>query len=89
MISLLTRDQREELLSELRLEGNRKFADRIRVLLLLDSGEISSDIARFLFLDESTIRNYKRKYKEGGIEKLVNDYYEGRSRMCQRKNKGN
>ena len=79
MVSFLTKEQREELLSELRLERNRKFADRIRVILLLDTGEISSDIARFLFLDESTVRNYERRYEEGGLEKLVNDYYMGRS----------
>ena len=75
----LKKEQREELLSELRLEKNRKFADRIRVILLLDIGESSSDIAKFLFLDESTIRNYERRYEEGGLEKLVNDYYIGRS----------
>ena len=69
----LKKEQREELLSELRLEKNRKFADRIRVILLLDIGESSSDIAKFLFLDESTIRNYERRYEEGGLEKLVND----------------
>ena len=79
MVSFLTKEQREELLSELRLERNRKFADRIRVILLLDTGERSSDIARFLFLDESTVRNYERRYEEGGLEKLVNDYYMGRS----------
>ena len=56
MGSFLTKEQREELLSELRLERNRKFADRIRVILLLDTGETSSDIARFLFLDESTVK---------------------------------
>ena len=79
MVSFLTKEQREELLSELRLERNRKFADRIRVILLLDTGETSSDIARFLFLDKSTVRNYEKRYKEGGLEKLVNDYYMGRS----------
>ena len=47
-----------------------KYADRIRVILLLDSGESSSDIARFLFLNESTVRNYEKRYKEGGLEKL-------------------
>ena len=79
MVSFLTKEQREELLLALRLERNRKFADRIRVILLLDTGERSSDIARFLFLDESTVRNYERRYEEGGLEKLVNDYYMGRS----------
>ena len=79
MEPFLTEEQREELLSELRLERNRKFADRIRVILLLDSGESAADISRFLFLNEGTVRNYEKRYKEGGLEKLVNDYYIGRS----------
>ena len=79
MVLFLTKEQREELLSELSLERNRKFADRIRVILLLDKGKPAIKIAEYLFLDESTVRNYERRYEEGGLEKLVNDYYMGRS----------
>ena len=79
MESFLKEEQKKELLSELHFERNRKFADRIRVILLLDSGETASDIARFLFLNEGTVRNYEKRYKEGGLEKLVNNYYIGRS----------
>ena len=79
MEPFLTEEQREELLSELRLERNRKFADRIRVILLLDKGKSATKIAEYLFLNEGTVRNYEKRYKEGGLEKLVNDYYIGRS----------
>ena len=79
MVFFLTKEQREELLSEFRLEKNRKYADRIRVILLLDKGKPAIKIAEYLFLDESTVRNYEKRYKEGGLEKLVNDYYMGRS----------
>ena len=79
MISFLTKEQREELLSELRLEKNRKYADRIRVILLLDKGKPAIKIAEYLFLDETRVRNYEKRYKEGGLERLVNDYYMGRS----------
>lgn len=75
----LSKSQRQELLSELRIERERKFADRIRVILLLDEGRAYQDIAAFLFLDEKTIRNWRQRYEEGGIEKLVNDHYMGRS----------
>ena len=75
MISFLTKEQRKELLSELRLEKSRKFADRIRVILLLNKGKPAIKIAEYLFLDETTVRNYEKRYKEGGLEKLVNDYY--------------
>ena len=54
MTLFLTREQREELLSELRLERNRKYADRIRVILLLDKGKSAAKIAEYLFLDETT-----------------------------------
>ena len=42
--------ERQELLSEFRCEKNRKNADRIRVILLLDTGESVTDIANFYFL---------------------------------------
>ena len=79
MKGFLTEEQRKELLSELCLEKNRKYADRIRVILLLDSGESATDIARFLFLNEGTVRNYGNRYKEGGLEGLFIDYHTGRS----------
>lgn len=74
----LKRDQRKELLEELKIERARKYADRIRVILLLDDGETYKDIAKFLFLDEGTIANYRKRYKNGGIEELINDYYTGK-----------
>ena len=79
----LTKSQRQELLSELRIERERKFADRIRVLLLLDEGQKYQDIAKFLFIDEKTIVNWKCRYEEGGIEKLVNDHYLGRVSLLE------
>ena len=81
MDEFLTRSQRQELLAELSRESNRRYADRIRVILLIDDGKNLTDIAEFLFLDEGTVRNWRRRYEEGGIEKLLNDYYMGRSSL--------
>lgn len=78
MNSFLTGKQKAELLTFLRLERNRRRADRIRVILLLDNGESVTDIARFLFFDEGTIRNCKRRYEEGGLPRLVYDNHKGR-----------
>lgn len=75
---MLTKDQRRELLSELKIEREKKFADRIRIVLLLDEGESPSVIARYFFIDVGTIRNYKNRYVEGGLDRLVNDHYIGR-----------
>lgn len=84
MKTTLTTSQRKELLSELKRERERRFADRIRVILLLDEGQKYGDIARFLFIDEKTIVNWKRRYEQGGLEKLVNDYYMGRVGLLER-----
>jgi transposase len=78
MERFLTRNQRQELLVELSAERNRRFAERLKTILLIDDGKKLTDIAEFLFLDESTVRNWRRRYEEGGIEKLVNDHYMGR-----------
>ena len=78
MKKFLTKSQRQELLDELSRESNRRYADRIRVILLVDDEEKLVDIARFLFLDEGTVRNWRKRYETGGVEKLLNDHYLGR-----------
>lgn len=75
MRKILTKQQKIELLNELRLEKSRKYADRIRVILLLDQGKTYKNIASYLFLDEGTIANYNKRYREGGLEGLINDDY--------------
>ena len=76
MGQFLTISEREGLLSELHLERNRKYADRIRIILLLDEGEPISKVAKYFFLTENSVRNYKSRYKEEG---LLIDYHTGRS----------
>ena len=70
MEGFLAKEQKKELLSELRFERNRKYADRIRVILLLDKGKSATKISEYLFLNESTVRNYEKRYKKGGLEEL-------------------
>ena len=70
---------KKELLSELRLEKNRKYADRIRVILLLDKGKSATKISEYLFLNEGTVRNYENRYTEDGLEGLLIDWQIGRS----------
>ena len=81
MGKLLSSKERSELLAELKIERARKYAERIKVILLLDDGETYKDISKFLFLDEGTIANYRKRYKNGGLEELINDYYNGRKAM--------
>ena len=75
MNKFLTKKQRQELLDELKIERSRRYADRIKVILLLDEGKTYKNISDYLFLDEGTIANYKKRYREGGIEGLVVDDY--------------
>ena len=78
MEQFLTRLERKQLLSELHLEKNRKYADRIRIILLLDKGEPINQIAEYFFLTENSVRNYKDRYKEDGLEGLLIDDHTGR-----------
>ncbi len=78
MQGFLTPEQRSELLHELKVEHQAKYSDRIKVILLLDEGKKYKDIADYLFLDEGTIRNYRKRYVEGGILGLVTDTYSGK-----------
>jgi transposase len=85
MQGYLTKEQKKELLIELRKEDKRRYADRIRVILLLDKGWTYNKIAEALFLDEGTIANYRRRYKEGGLEGLIIDDYSGRRSFLNEK----
>lgn len=81
----LTLPQRQELLRELRLESKAKYSDRIKVILLLDDEWTYKKISEALFIDEGTIANYRRRYKDGGLEELVTDDYSGRKSMLSDK----
>ena len=54
------------------LHGKR-FADQIKAVYLLGSGWKPKDVAEALLLDDDTVRNYFKKYKEKGIAALVNN----------------
>lgn len=82
MSKLLDKKQRQELLDELQIERSRRYADRIRVILLLDQEWTYKKIAEALFIDEGSIANYRKRYKEGGIEGLIlDDYCTKRTRL--------
>ena len=74
----LSKKQRQELLEELSLKETRKYADRIRVILLLDQGWSLKKISEAFFLDPSTIHRYRDSYENGGLEALIYDGYIGK-----------
>jgi len=78
MKGFLTPGQRSELLHELKIERHAKYSDRIKTILLLDKGWTHEKISEALFLDKGTIRNYRKRYVEGGVLGPVTDTYSGK-----------
>ena len=77
--TFLSPKDRAELLREHKLERNKRNADKIKVILLLDDNWTMEKIAHILFIDMSTVKNYKKKYEEVGLEYLLTDNYIGAS----------
>jgi Transposase and inactivated derivatives len=77
MESFLSNSERASLLSEHSIERERRYADRIKTLLLLDDGFSFEEVTKVLFLDETTIRRYYKLYKEEGLDRLLDDNWEG------------
>jgi transposase len=56
---------------------DKRQADRIKTILLLNKGYSFAQITEILLLDDSTLRNYYAEYAEGGMERLLKDNYSG------------
>lgn len=77
MIAKLTTEQRSEFKGLHRQEHGRRFADRIKTILLLDDGWSYSNVAEILLLDDQTIRNYELIFSQYGISGLLKTDYKG------------
>lgn len=75
--SFLTSDEREVLIETHCGERNKRQADRIKTILYLDEGKAYQEIAKLLFLDDTTIRRYQKEYEEGQLKTLLEDNYKG------------
>jgi transposase len=60
-----------------KLEKDRRKADRIKTILLLNKGLSYPQVAEILLLDEVTIRRYEKEFKTSGIDGLLEDHYHG------------
>ncbi|MFV0514758.1 MAG: transposase [Jhaorihella sp.] len=57
-------------------------ARRANAILLLDDGESCAQIAKFLYLDDDTIRSWHKTYRQDGWDTLATDGWKGgQSRM--------
>ena len=73
----LTSDQFNALRSAHRKAKNKRDADRIKAIYSLAVGHNIAQVASILMIDENTLRNYRDKYKEGGIPKLLKRAHKG------------
>lgn len=57
-------------------ERNKKYAYRINAVYLLGKGWTLQEVSEALLLNESTLRHYARRYREGKIRLLLSDDYQ-------------
>lgn len=55
----------------------KRFADRLKAMLLLNKGYSFAEVAEILILDDDTVRNWHRIYDDEGIPGLQRDLYKG------------
>jgi len=78
MKDFLSASQIEELKQDHRAERELRYGDRIKSILMLNSGLSYAKIAEYLLLDEKSIRNYLERYLADGLDGLCGDLYSGR-----------
>jgi transposase len=68
----LTAEERQRFLTLVRRpSGQNGPARRAQALLLLDDGLSFADVARVMFLDDDTVRDWRRKWEKGGQSRLM------------------
>jgi transposase len=73
----LTSEEKVEIIRLHRQCKERRFADRLKAILLLDEGLSFDRVAEILLLDDDTIRNYKKQYLSFGAKSLLSDDNKG------------
>jgi len=56
----------------------RKHADKLKAILMLDAGFSCVDVGKILLLDDDTVRGYRNTYLNQGVESLLTDNNKGR-----------
>jgi len=79
MIFKLSTKERKNIRQIHKKTVKRRFADRLKALLLLDDGFSCIEVGKILLLDDDTIRGYREKYLNYGIESLLDDNHKGRN----------
>lgn len=77
MGSFLSITEKQALLDAHKSCKHKRYADRIKTILLLEEGLDYQTIASYLLLDDSALRNYYKRYQTGGLNGLLSDNYIG------------
>lgn len=80
MKNCLSISERENLETLHKSCKERRKADKIKAILMLDKGYSYQEISSILMLDDSTIRDYYKIYKDFGISELISDNNKGTSK---------
>lgn len=70
--------QKEEIRNLHKMCKDRRYADKLKSLLLLDKGFSCEDVGEMLLLDDDTIRIYRTEYLSSGAKKLIQNNQKGR-----------
>ncbi len=73
----LTRSQREDLWRRYKQTGERRVAERLHAVLLLDEGRSAPDVSAILHLHPKTLKRWIRIFATGGVAALTNFHYVG------------
>lgn len=73
----LTRSQREELWRRYKQTDERRVAERIHAILLLDEGRSAHDVSAILHLHPKTLKRWIRLFATAGVDALCSFHYVG------------
>lgn len=73
----MTEEQINELQKAHRQTKDKRAADRIKAVYSLAIGHSISQVSSILMLDEDTLRDYLKKYLEGGLSALIKTHHKG------------
>jgi len=75
--SFLSIHQEKDLKRRHKQCGERRFADRIKAILLINSGYTFEQVAEILLMDDDTVRRYLEIFNTEGADGLMKDLYKG------------
>lgn len=77
MNSLLSIDDRQQLEAAYQFARDKRTANRINILLLLDDGYTFEEVASILRLDDETVRRHEKAYRALGFAEFIKNPFAG------------